>query len=167
MAWPVKAEKFKYRGKEVWVLPVMRDMFPSIAIKGPQGLSREDCGRLLMRFLSAISWVQDSGALVEYITGGNLPRPVGRNKQAGHVICEDFDLSYLPESNDEKAVLALALLREGRGLNHPGYAFLSSYRVLEVAIPNAKNQMKWIDENVEFCLSKKGALIGRAVGEPY
>ena len=41
MAWPVKAEKFKYRGKEVWVLPVMRDMFPSIAIKGPQGMSRE------------------------------------------------------------------------------------------------------------------------------
>ena len=149
MAWPVKAEKFKYRGKEVWVLPVMRDMFPGIAIKGPQGMSRENCGRLLMRFLSAISWVQGSGALVEYITGGNLPRPVGRNKQGGHVICDDFDLSYLPEPSDEKAVLALALLREGRGLNHPGYAFLSSYRVLEVAIPNAKKQMKWIDENVE------------------
>ena len=62
---------------------------------------------------------------------------------------DEFDLSYLPEPDDEKALLAMALLREGRGLNHPGYAFLSSYRVLEVAIPDAKKQMEWIDENVD------------------
>ena len=54
MAWPVKAEKFKYRGKEVCVLPVMRDMFPSIAIKGPQGMSRENCGRLHLGAMSAL-----------------------------------------------------------------------------------------------------------------
>lgn len=112
-------------------------------------MSREDRERLLMRFLSSVSWVEGNGALVEYFTGGNLPRPAGRSKQRGHVICDDFDLSYLPEPNDEKALLALALLREGRGLNHPGYAFLSSYRVLEVAIPEAKKQMAWVDENVD------------------
>jgi hypothetical protein len=149
MAWPVKAEKFKYRGKEVWVLPIMRGMYPCIAINRPHGMSREDCQRLLMRFLSALSWVDGNGALVEYITGGNLPRPMGRDKQLGHVIRDDFDLSYLPEPNDEKVLLALALLREGRGLNHPGYAFLSSYRVLEVANPDAQQQMAWIDKNVD------------------
>ena len=56
----MKAEKFKYRGKEVWVLPMMRDMFPCVAINGPQGMSREDRERLLMRFLSSVSWVDDN-----------------------------------------------------------------------------------------------------------
>jgi hypothetical protein len=148
MAWTVTAQKFKYRENEIWVLPIMRDMFPSIAIKRPRSLSRESCERILMRFLSALSWVESSGASVEYITSGHLPRPFGREKQRGHVLRDDFDLSYLPEPDDEKVLLALALIREGRGLNHPGYAFLSSYRVLEVAIPEPKKQIAWIDENV-------------------
>jgi hypothetical protein len=127
----------------------MQNMYPCIAIKRTGGLSRENCERLLMRFLSALAWVEGAGASVEYISGGNLPRPVGRLKERGHVLRDEFDLSYLPEPDDEKALLAMALLREGRGLNHPGYAFLSSYRVLEVAIPDAKKQMEWIDENVD------------------
>ena len=44
-------------------------------------------------------------------------------------------LSYFPDVGDEKAQLALALMREGRGLNHPGYAFLSFYKILETEIP--------------------------------
>jgi hypothetical protein len=35
-------------------------------------------------------------------------------------------------------------MREGRGLNHPGYAFLSFYRVLEVAFPNGRARGEWI-----------------------
>jgi hypothetical protein len=84
-----------------------------------------------------------------HITGWNLPRPVGRKGEFGNVITPDLDLSYLPEPADEKALLAMALLREGRGLNHPGYAFLSSYRVLDVALPDPKAQMAWIDANLD------------------
>jgi hypothetical protein len=58
IAWPVKAQKFKYRGAEIWVLPLMKETYPSIAIKRTGGRSREDCERLLMRFLSAVAWVE-------------------------------------------------------------------------------------------------------------
>jgi hypothetical protein len=49
---------------------------------------------------------------------------MGREKQFGLSICEQFELEYLPEVTDPKAQLALALIREGRGLNHPAYAFV-------------------------------------------
>jgi hypothetical protein len=41
-------------------------------------------------------------------------------------------------------MLALALMREGRGINHVGYAFLSFYRVLETAIPDDQKRIAWI-----------------------
>ena len=40
-------------------------------------------------------------------------------------------------------------MREGRGLNHPGYAFLSFYRVLEVAFPNGRARGEWIAKRVD------------------
>ena len=51
---------------------------------------------------------------------------MGRYKEHGFSICKDFDLKpTLPEITDKDAMLALALIREGRGINHAGYAFLS------------------------------------------
>ena len=61
---------------------------------------------------------------------------MGRDKERGFLICEEFNVTSLADTTDEKALLALALMREGRGLNHPAYAFLSFYRVLKVAFPN-------------------------------
>jgi hypothetical protein len=62
----------------------------------------------------------------------------------GFSICVEFDLSYFPEVADEKALLALGLMREGRGLNHVGYSFLSFYRVLEIAFSSDKQRIAWI-----------------------
>ena len=69
---------------------------------------------------------------------------MGRDKKRGFSICEEFDLSYFPEVTNEKAMLALGLMREGRGLNHVGYSFLSFYRVLEVAFSTDKQRIAWI-----------------------
>jgi hypothetical protein len=64
--------------------------------------------------------------------------------ERGFSICDEFDLSYFPEVTDEKALLALGLMREGRSLNHVGYAFLSFYRVLEVALSTDRQRIAWI-----------------------
>jgi hypothetical protein len=82
--------------------------------------------------------------MVDGVGGGNLPRPMGRFKEGGFSICDEFDLSYLPEVTDERAQRALAFMREGRSLNHAGYAFLSFYRVLEVAFPKDAARIAWI-----------------------
>ena len=149
-SWPVRTQKVLYRGEILWIMPVMRQFEPSIAMRRPANKSREQCEMLMMRFVSALSWVEEQGMLVDGIGGGNLPRPIGRSPQQFVSICDQFHLDYLPAPNDERTLLAMALMREGRGLNHPGYAFLSFYRVLEVAFPNGRDRGDWISEHVMF-----------------
>lgn len=149
MSWPLRSQKVRYRGLELWVLPIMKDHYPGVALNRLGGISLEDAERLIMGFLSAVSWIEGGGILLEYFTGGNLPRTTGRRQKSGFVIQDDFDFSYLPEPADEKAQLALALMREGRGLNHPAYAFLSFFRVLEVALP-AKKRREWITAHLDI-----------------
>jgi hypothetical protein len=147
--WPVMAQKVPYRGEIFWILPIMKQYFPAVAMKVPPGKSHEECERLLMRFLSNLAWVEEKGFSVDWIGGGSLPTPMRRDKTYGFSICEEFDLSYFPEPINDKALLALALMREGRGLNHPGYAFLSFYRVLEVAFPEGKKRGEWIRDHLD------------------
>jgi|SRR5579872_557367 len=152
--WPVNAQKVIYRGETIWIMPIMKDRYPALAMKRPSGKSREQCERLILRFLSALAWVQGAGYLVGGVGGGSVPNPMGRMKEGGFSICEEFDLSFLPEPESEKALLAMALMREGRGLNHPGYSFLAFYRVVELAIgKDWKTQTSWINEQVALGLN--------------
>ena len=52
-------------------------------------------------------------------------------------------------------MLALALMREGRGLNHVGYAFLSFYKILETAFPRDDKRIAWIAGSIA-CLDGFG-----------
>ena len=87
MFWPVKAQKVAFCGVDVWVMPLMKDRYPALAINRPPRRSREDCERLLMRFLSTLCWVERRGALVDGIGGGSRPNPMGREKQFGLSVC--------------------------------------------------------------------------------
>lgn len=147
-SWPITAQKVMYRGHAFWIIPVMRGFYPAIAMKVPPGQARAECEELLMRFISNLSWIEDRGIMVDGISGGNFPRPMHRDKQNGFSICDEFDLSYFPEPASKDALLALALMREGRGLNHAAYAFLSFFRVLEVAFPKGNKRKAWIEANV-------------------
>jgi len=147
-AWPVKSQKVMYRGESFFIMPIMRGYFPAVAMKVPNGKSRAECEKLMMRFISNLAWVEDRGLIVDGLGGGSLPAPMGREKERGFSICEEFDLSYFPEPASDQALLALALMREGRGLNHPAYAFLSFFRVLEVAFQNANDRVAWIAANI-------------------
>jgi hypothetical protein len=148
--WPIAAQKVRWHGVDLWIMPITKSSYPAVAMMVPPGKGRAEYEELIMRFLSMLSWVEERGFMVDGIGGGNLPRPIGRFKEGGFSICDEFDLSYFPEVTDEKALLALALMREGRGLNHPGYAFLSFYRVLEVAFPAGKRRIiDWISAAID------------------
>lgn len=102
------------------------------------------------RALSVLAWLQDAGAVVVHMSGGNLPRMMGMgtHQPVGYAVHDGFDLSDLPVIGNGTGRLALALMREGRGLNHPGYSFLSFFRALETAIPEGKARGRWVTENV-------------------
>src|SRR3954464_1469748 len=102
-----------------------------------------------MRLASAISWVTRGGIIIEDFSGGSRCFLTQRREGEPTMLRKDFDLSYLPEPTDKRALLALALMREGKGLNHAAYSFLSYYRVLEVALPDGKKRGKWVSDKVD------------------
>jgi hypothetical protein len=158
--WPITSQKVRWRRVDIWIMPIMKGFYPAVAMKVPPRKSRGECEELVLRFLSTLSWVEERGFLVEGggLSGGNIPRPMGRDKERGFSICDEFDLSYFPEVTDEKAMLALGLMREGRGLNHVGYAFLSFYKILETAFPKDDKRIAWISASI-------GGLTGFGVKE--
>jgi hypothetical protein len=74
---------------------------------------------------------------------------MGATKKIGITIRDDFDLSDLPHVKSDRGRLALALMREGRGLNHSAYAFLSFFRALETAIPDGITRGRWVTANID------------------
>lgn len=153
ISWPVASEKYEYAGDTFYLIPLTKDHYPAIAYKR-QSETIPVARSKILRFLSAVSWAESAGALVASFTGGSLPRPNYREKTHGHVITGDLALTYLPEVQDAKQAIALGLMREGRGLNHPAYAFLSFYRVLEAAMPDGKTREKWVAGNLDAIVDR-------------
>lgn len=149
-AWPTKSQLLQFEGREIWVMPHTLSNFPGLAFNCPPELDRDDGWALLHRALSYIAWTQDSGAMVNSMSGGSLPNMMGRSENSGGIALRDtFDFTEIREPPDKRAKLSLALMREGRGINHPAYAFLSFFRVVEIAIPNGKKRGKWVTSEVE------------------
>ena len=148
-AWPTKPQAFTFEGHQIWVMPITTDNYPGLAANKPAELDRDECFAFLHRALSVLAWLQDAGAVVVYMSGGSLPRMMETREPFGYAIRDDFDLSDLPVTATASGKLALALMREGRGLNHPGYSFLSFFRALEVAIPDGKARCAWVTKNID------------------
>ena len=148
-AWPTKPQTFTFEGYQIWVMPITTDNYPGLAANKPADMDRDECFALLHRALSVLAWLQDAGAVVAHMSGGNLPRMMGMRQSFGHAIRDEFDLSDLPVIENPAGKLALALMREGRGLSHPGYSFLSFFRALEVAIPDSNARVAWVTEHIE------------------
>ncbi|MGH6696298.1 methylamine utilization protein MauJ [Sphingopyxis sp.] len=155
ISWPVAYQRQEYAGRTYFIIPLTKDHCPAVAIRRGDDTLQESRSSLL-RFLSAMSWTQSAGAIVQSFSGGGLPRPQRRGSDWGLSITPDLNLTYLPEPEDPRSALALALMREGRGLNHPAYAFLSFYRVLEAAIPAGKDRQNWVDENIDEIMDHGG-----------
>lgn len=147
--WPTKPQSFAFEGHPIWVIPTTTDNYPGLAVNKPASMDSDECFALLHRALSVLAWLQDTGAVVAHMSGGNLPRMMGMRQSFGNAIRDDFDLSDLPVLENPASKLALALMREGRGLNHPGYSFLSFFRALEAAIPQPKVRAAWVTENID------------------
>lgn len=147
--WPNKPQRFTFEGHELWVMPHTNENYAGLAINRPGNLTQDDTWALLHRALSLLAWGQDSGATVVSMSGGNLPRMMGRTGTRGVSLRDSFDLSDLQQVGQDRARVALALMREGRGLNHPAYAFLSFFRALETAIPEGRLRGQWVTDNID------------------
>lgn len=139
MAWPVRTQRIVYLGQEYWIIPVTNDAYPAVAVRSNEA-NDNDLRERILRFLSVLSWIQDSGVSLISFGGGSHLHAYSRPKGGGLMISKQFDLRYLPEVIDPKARLALALMREARGLKHIAYSFLTFWRILEVAVGKKRIQ---------------------------
>lgn len=142
MPWPVRAQKIVYLGQEYWIIPITTDAYPGVAVKA-RDIPKEVLRERILRFVSVICWIADSGASLVSFGGGSHLIAYSRPNGGGRTICNQIDLRYLPEITDPKAKLALALVREARGLRHIAYSFLTFWRVLEVAV-GKKHIKRWV-----------------------
>ena len=41
--WPVTSQKVRWRGIDIWIMPIMKGYFPAVAVMVPPGKSRAEC----------------------------------------------------------------------------------------------------------------------------
>lgn len=157
MAWPTKAQSINFEDHEVWVVPVTNNAKPGLAVRNAR-LERDATFAMLYRLLSLISWYEEAGAIVTGHGGGSPLFPsYGEEKGSVTLLPDTIDFNRMPLVARPDAQLALALMREGRGLNHPAYSFLTFYRVLECAIPHGKRRGKWIEGHVALIEDRRAS----------
>ncbi|KZL16797.1 hypothetical protein PsAD2_03414 [Pseudovibrio axinellae] len=169
VSWPTKLHTIIHEGIHYWIIPVTKDAYPGVAACA-EDITAEELQKRTLQFLSVISWVDSRSIVVNSFTMGDLPRSKRRGHEGGYAIREEFDYPYLPKIEDNQAKLALALMREGRELNHAAFSFLNYFRVCEVAYSNSEDRKKWMIDAIvriqESCsvdaptnLKAKGVLI--------
>ena len=147
--WPIRKQSYVFKGTKFWIFPLTEKFYPAVTMRlnGPSYADPQS-KKLLMKFISALAWSNGCGYMVEGIGGGSLPQPEGISQTFLSMRCEQFDFFKVPETNDRNSLLALALMREGRALNHPGFAFLNFYRVFEAIFSNNGGaRSNWVREN--------------------
>ncbi|HXH17043.1 MAG TPA: methylamine utilization protein MauJ [Sphingomonas sp.] len=157
--WPVKTHKIVYLGQDFWIIPPTQDTSPAVAMRVECDATSEHRTQM-MRFLSALSWTQGSGVRVSGLGGGSMPFLTSGRGTGGYVLTADFVVRDLPEP-DAQGQLALALMREARGLDHPAYSFLTFYRVLEAALPKGRARGAWITDALEKLKGQAKEAIGK------
>lgn len=108
---------------------------------------------MLGRFLSRLAWSKDGGIVELFVAGSNNPDRPGRLGRGNYgtsdwAPVEPWDLLYLPIPATAEANLALALFREGMSINSDPFAFLSYFKILNIAFLNGQAQMNWINNNL-------------------
>lgn len=154
IAWPTDVHKVTFRGHLIFLLPQVGDFFPGVAVMIQGDLKAfADAQKLLMKFLSALSWMKEGGIIISHWFGGSLPSPMagfGRN-QGYPILTESFELFDLPEPTEQKAQWALGFFREGQSISSglPAYSFLSFYKIINLFAANGREQKEWINQSVE------------------
>jgi len=146
--WPTRPQTVEFGGYTLWIIPLTEEEYPGVAIRRLPEMSQEDTESLLYRFLSVVAWQHGAGIAVAYRTGGSMPYMVALDKKSGFAIRPPFDFTELICPEEEQPRIALALIREARSLNHYGYAFLSYWRVLELAFPRSADRVTWMNANL-------------------
>lgn len=152
-SWPNQSVEIPFEGKSIVLQPRTDELSCTVSIFDSAGTTFEDGGTTLGRFLSRLAWSKDGGIVELFIAGSNNPsRPgrlgLGTYGSSAWTAVEPWEFLYLPITTTAEADLALALFREGMSVNSVPFAFLSFFKILNIAYPTGPAQMAWINSNL-------------------
>ncbi|WEZ82177.1 hypothetical protein P6U16_13420 [Rhizobium sp. 32-5/1] len=143
VTWPSEPTRVHFAGHHFVMFPRTKDNSTSISIDlANERLAIEDAKTLLNRFLTLLSWCDDSPAMLEDGWSGNpIPVPVRRNESAFSTAAQWIFSRSIPA--DPELLQRLAYYREGLNARQAGlvaFAVISFYKVFENRTASAKGQ---------------------------
>jgi hypothetical protein len=145
--WPTKETRIQFRGRELFLRPETDKSAPDVITRYAPPGTYEEALRIVRQFLSSLAWVRQGQLREIGITGGSHPIHIGKGPGA-RLIDPQFRVDYLPDSEDPRARLALALYREALGLDNTAYQFLGFFKIINVLHDKGAEQKEWINKTI-------------------
>lgn len=144
--WPSKEVVIDFRGQKFHLLPQTDKVSRMVRVETGPDFTQADADELLSEFLSAMAWAEQADVAVTLGNWSTVPLDIGKGP-VGMIGSGRFD--YLPNPQDPKAKLALALYREGLSVNLVQYQFLGFFKVVNILSADPQVQMQWINDNLQ------------------
>ena len=109
--WPTKETNILFRGRELTLRPETEKVAPDVITKYDPPGTYEETLRIVRQFLSSIAWVRQGPIKEMGLTGGSHPFHIGKGTVA-RFIGPQFRIDYLPDPEDRRTRLALALYKK-------------------------------------------------------
>lgn len=153
-SWPNSLVQIPFENRKIVLQPRRDALACTVSLYDEEGLTIEEGGKIIYRFLSRLAWSMEGGIEELFICGSNNPeRPgllgQGTYSQSGWAQIKPWNYLYLPIPGSEKAERALAVFREAMSVNSTPYAFLGYFKVINIPFASGNDQMKWINENLK------------------
>lgn len=146
--WPTARLEITYRGYRYLIRPETDELAPSVSVYSEQGLTIDEGGNLINRFLSELAWSQSAGVQYLFAVGSSTDEPIRVGKSDRFkFIAEPWQQLYLPQPSDERALRALAVFREALSVNSVPYKFLGLFKILNIRYSSGDDQKRWINDN--------------------
>ncbi|MEQ9115650.1 MAG: hypothetical protein RLN62_02530 [Rickettsiales bacterium] len=159
-SWPYKLTKLRLENKLIFLWPITENNLPAIIIpcKTMDIAEKEENERLALRFLSAISWLEDFGYEEGFVQIARTAFPPTTNlvlpeERFRHILLIDEN-DYIPLPKAHKARLALALYREALINNNVFYKFLGFFKIINIRFDSSIKQIEWINDHIKASLDK-------------
>lgn len=148
VGWPTRETRVTFRGREVTLRPETETLAPSVIAEYQPPITYEETLLLIREFLSSLVWVEGHPITETMTTGGGFPIRVGKSPGFG-VVSPFFRADYLPDPQDARARLALALYREALGVNSDPFRFLGFFKIINILHRTGPEQKAWINARVD------------------
>lgn len=142
-----KGNNILFRGRELILRPETDIFAPDVITKYDPPGAYEETLRIVRQFFSSIAWIRQGPIKEIGITGGSHPFHIGKGPLA-RLIDPQFRIDYLPDPEETRTRLALALYREALGLDNIAYQFLGFFKIINVLYDKGSDQKSWINKTV-------------------